>query len=214
LFTYKPCAGHIIHDTMDRYIQQLIEDFHQATLKIIPPSEIWNDVDITSEIDVEDIAYLEEEFYGTEQPLSEIVGIPREQLPPLYQLTDQQITLLVEEMIKLLHYFNFNPVIPDGVDDKTIYQLLCDTWDCERVYVSFGEVDIEYCDHDEEFCPFSGCCTICSDYEEECRLDEQRRNRLNDDCDNGPSWLYDDPSPDDLNNNDDIPDLLLGLDLI
>jgi len=188
---------------MDRYIKQLIGDFRRATLQIIPPGEIWDDIDITSEGDVEDIAYLEEEFYGIEQPISEIVGIPSEHLPPIEQLMDEHITLLTKEMIKLLHYFNFKPIIPDGVDDRTIYQLLCEIWDNEQVYVSFGEVNIEFCDYDKEFCPFPEHCTVCRDYEEECRLDEQLKNHVPDDCDNGPSWLYDDPFPDNLNNNDD-----------
>lgn len=152
---------------MKKYLNQLIEEFHKATFNIKPPSEIWDSVDLNDEGEVEDMAYAEQFIYGTPQKLSDIIGIEKSKFPSDQKLTNEQVELLVTEMIRLLHFFNFIPGFPEKVPARTKYRMLVEKWESEQVSVSFGEVEIEFCDYDESKCPFPGYCSICREAREE-----------------------------------------------
>jgi hypothetical protein len=157
---------------MKKYIHQLIEELHKATYNVRPPSEIWDSVDLDDEGEVEDMAYAEQFIYGTPQKLSEIIGIEKIKFPPDRKLTDEQVELLASEVIRLLNFFNFNPLFPENVPARTKYRLLLEKWDSEQVAVSFGEVEIEFCDYDDSNCPFTGYCSSCEEVREEKRMSD------------------------------------------
>ena len=45
---------------MERYINQLIEEFHSARTKVKPPLDIWDGIDLDDPGEVEDINYAEQ----------------------------------------------------------------------------------------------------------------------------------------------------------
>lgn len=152
---------------MENYIKQLIQDFHQARCRILPPSDIWDTVDMDDEGEIEDIAFVEEFFYNTRQRISEITGINLEQLPADDLLTDTQANLLADEMTALLEHFNFYPDFPEKVPGRLRYETLREIWDDEYAPAAFGEVHIELCDYEQETCPFPGYCNVCREMEKE-----------------------------------------------
>jgi hypothetical protein len=149
---------------MNRYIEQLIEDFHKSRQIVNPPSNIWNGMDAADPGDVEDTAYAEEVIYGKKELVSEITGIEQNLLPPPRKLTNQQAAMLASEMELLLNHYNLYPDFPEGFPGHLRYPMLRKLWKKKHVAVSFGENHIEFCNYDESKCPFPGYCNTCEEF--------------------------------------------------
>jgi hypothetical protein len=164
---------------MQRYIEQLIADIHQATWQIRPPGEMWDYADPNSELETEDMAYVEKYIYGKEEPISLITGIDVQLLPPPDKLTQEQQALLAEELEKLLQNFNFYLDFPVNYPSHMRYSFIRSFWDREEVAISFGENHIEFCSYEEENCPFPGYCTTCKDIAEQMDFDNKIQSQSN-----------------------------------
>lgn len=169
---------------MERYIEQLIEDFREAAKQTPEPSELWDDVDMDNPGEVEDIAYVERFVYGTPQMLSEIVGIAKIQLPPVGRLSSVQTAKLLDEMLVLLYAYHFVPIFPDDLPSRLKYRVLRANWDSEQVYVGGGESEIEFCDLEPDECPYPHKFCTCRKVDAEIWLE----NLLSDDDDD---WYID-----------------------
>jgi hypothetical protein len=167
---------------MQRYIEQLIADIHKATWQIRPPHEIWDDTDLNSELECEDMAYVEKYIYGDKEPISSITGIDTEMLPAPDKLTQDQQALLAVELEKLLQQFCFYLDFPENYPSKLRYPFIRNFWDSEEVALSFGENHIEFCDFEEENCPFPRYCNTCKEVAEQMEFDNKlEENRGKDD---------------------------------
>lgn len=152
---------------MQTYINQLIDDIKLATWKIEEPSDIWDSVDMTNPGEIEDISYVENHFYGKKKKLSEITGIDTVKLPSVSKLNQEQAAALAIELEKLLIHFNFYPDFPDFYPAHLKYVFFCRIWEDEYVPLSFGESHIEFCNYDEDTCPFPDYCTTCAEFNKE-----------------------------------------------
>lgn len=152
---------------MERYIQQLIEDLHEAATKVPEPGPLWDDVDMENPAEVEDIAFVEEYLNGKREKLSVIVGIETVQLPPVERLTDSQAALLYHKLQALLLAYNFVPSFPSGLPEGLCYKLLREHWDDEQVFIGGGETYIEFCEYVIEECPFPEEFCDCRRVEQE-----------------------------------------------
>lgn len=156
---------------MEHYISQLISDIHQATWRVRPPHEIWEDVDVDNEAEQEDISYVEEYIYGEPEKISDITGIASEFLPQPEKLTEDQAGRLASELENLLNIFHFYPDFPEAYPLHLRYPFIRNLWDEEHVPISFGESHIELCSFEQEFCPFEGYCNTCQEYADELKHD-------------------------------------------
>jgi hypothetical protein len=170
---------------MERYIQQLIDDIHQATWRIKPPHELWeeSEADPDNELELEDMSYVEKYLYGDEEPISGITGIDAERLPPIEKLSLQHQALLATELENLLQYFHFQLDFPANYPAHLRYPFILKFWAEEQVPLSFGENHIEFCDYDEEHCPFPGYCTTCKEVAEQMKYDEEHCSKVDFDID-------------------------------
>lgn len=165
---------------MQRYIEQLIEDIHRATWRLRAPHEIWDEVDLNSEIEIEDISYAEKYIYGTKEYISEITGIYLENLPADSKLTTEQKALLAIELENLLQVFHFHLDFPNNLPSHLRYSFILKFWEEKHVPLSFGESHIEFCNYDEDECPFPGYCNTCNEIAAQMRNDEEiGKNRSN-----------------------------------
>jgi hypothetical protein len=146
---------------MQRYIEQLVDDIHRATWRVRAPHEIWDEVDINSDLELEDMSYAEKYIYGRKEKITHITGIPVESLPPENKLNKSQKCILVEELDKLLKIFHFHLDFPEKFPKHLRYSFIYKFWNESHVAVSFGESHIEFCDFEEETCPFPGYCDTC-----------------------------------------------------
>lgn len=159
---------------MQRYIEQLIEDLHAATWNLNAPHEIWEEsgADPDDELELEDMSYVEEFIYGDEIPISEITGINQEQLPFPEQLTKEQLALLSIELEKLLLNFHFILEFPEGYPAELRYPFIRNFWNENHVAMSFGNIHIEFCEYNEEKCPFQGYCNTCKEVARQMEVDD------------------------------------------
>jgi len=155
---------------MDKYIRRLIADIREARTKIVPPDmAVWEFADVENEAEVEDLAYVQETIYGKPEPLSIITDIETGYLPVDDVLTSDEKSLLARELEALLNHYNFYPDFPENYPDEKKYKHLRAVWNSERVHVSFGRAQIEFCDYDIKTCPFIGYCNTCEEVEREIR---------------------------------------------
>ncbi len=163
---------------MERYIEQLIDDIHKATWNIRPPHELWelSEADPDNELELEDMAYVEKYLYGKKKRISKITGIASELLPPSSKLTSQQQALLATELEKLLQLFHFILDFPENYPADLRYPFIKVIWDEKHVPLSFGENHIEFCDLNEDECPFPGYCNTCKEVAEQMKFDEETGN--------------------------------------
>lgn len=152
---------------MERYIQQLIEDFREAARHVPEPSDFLDQEDPTNPAELEDIAQVERYLFGTPQKLSEILRIEKIVLPPLEKLTLAQAGLLSEEMTTLLGAYHFVPVFPENLPGDIRYRVLRDNWESEQVYVGAGDSYIEFCQYEPKECPFPSKYCSCLKFDGE-----------------------------------------------
>ncbi|WP_372776548.1 hypothetical protein [Mangrovibacterium sp.] len=182
---------------MNRYLEQLIDDIRQASWRIQPPHELWleSNVDTDDEDEVEDMAYAEQFLYGEKKPISEITGIEREKLPSPELLRPEHQAVLAQELEKLLELFHFYLDFPEGFPLDMRYSFIRDLWSESHVPLSFGENQIEFCQYEEEDCPFPGYCTVCKEFEIELES-EQAKGAVAGDMDFNVEDLL--PTPEDI----------------
>jgi len=160
---------------MQRYIEQLIEDMHQAAAQA--PADPFDD----PLLDSEDAFMMEMEesekiIEGPFELLCDVVGIPLHALPPPNKLNPEQISLLNTELEKLLISFNYYPDYPENVPALLLYNAFRSIWEIEVIRVRFGQYHIDFCDGEEENCPFPGYCQNCN--LEELLIEETPRNEF------------------------------------
>ncbi len=163
---------------MQRYIEQLISDLCQARSKMIPPHKIWmeSESDPDDELELEDMSHVEKFIYGEKNPISEITGIATELFPPEEKLDQGQQALLASEMEELLIFFHFYLDFPKNYPPHLRYAFIRKLWDEEHVALSFGENHIEFCDYNQEQCPFPGFCNICEEINNDKINDPEQGN--------------------------------------
>ncbi|MHC1774697.1 MAG: hypothetical protein AB9834_04710 [Lentimicrobium sp.] len=162
---------------MKRYIEQLIEDMHARMQTVNPPSEIWleSEADPTNELELEDMAYVEQYIYGEEKKIVEITGFDFQLFPDPEKLSRKQQSTMAQEMEKFLKHFNFYLDFPESYPNHLRYPFILKFWTEEHVPLSFGENHIEFCSYDEENCPFPGYCEICREVADQMRHDEEQQ---------------------------------------
>ncbi len=158
-------------NSMEKYVQQLVEDLREAATKVHEPNKLW---DIAGTEEPEGFGIVES-FPNSPflEKLSAIVGIESVVFPPAGRLTEGQQATLYTEMEALLAAYFFEPDFPDGLPVTLRYMVLRAHWDDQHVYLgeAEGKTYIEFCDCVVEECPFPP--EFC-----ECRLmDEQISDR-------------------------------------
>jgi hypothetical protein len=168
---------------MQHYIDQLINEVRRATWNLRPPHGLWeeSEADPDDELELEDMSFIEEFVEGERQPISQITGIGPEKLPPPDMLNIEQRALLASELEKLLEYFHFQLDFPKDYPSELRYKFIREFWDEKHVLLSFGENQIEFCDYEEENCPFPGYCDTCKEIDEQMKFDEEHGGSADDD---------------------------------
>lgn len=151
---------------MERYIEQLISDIRATALQVAPSRSTGEHAGTTSNDaeNPETIQDIEKYFEGEEEPIASMTGIATEALPPPDKLTLDQQALLASELEDLLLCFNLYLDFPNNYPIHLRYGFICTIWTESHLHLKVGNTHIEFCDYNEENCPFPGYCTICSDW--------------------------------------------------
>ena len=159
-----------ITKAMQKYLNHLIADMRQAA-KNLPEKPYY---DIPPE--AEGIEYVIEWENAEPKPMQEWFGIARENFPPPEKLTTEQLTKMVDEILKLWEAYNFEAMLPDGLPVDVAYKVLTDFFDKPVAWVSEGTSLINFCDADPEHCPFPEEFCQCKDFDNEMDEDDFRHD--------------------------------------
>lgn len=146
---------------MQNYLQHLIADMRRAARNL--PVKPYYDIPP----EAEGIAYVIEWENAEAKPMQEWFGIAKENFPPAEKLTDEQITLMVDELLRLWEAYRFYPNLPENLPAKIAYKVLVDFLEKDIAWVSEGEGFVELCDYDPQTCPFPREFCWCKDLEDE-----------------------------------------------
>lgn len=138
--------------SMQRYIEQLIEDMNEIIDSNEKKSAVIENDDAEPFDDVE--KFIDGPFY----PLGEILGLEKVALPPIERLNREQIHEIYPVLIDLLEVFNFIPEFPRNVDIALKYHLIREKWEEEFAKIDSGTSHIEFCNYDSANCPFGKQC--------------------------------------------------------
>lgn len=150
---------------MKHYLNHLIEDMQQAAtnLPAKPYLELSEDDEcLRGVIEYESIE---------PKPMQEWFGIDKANFPPAEKLSNYELRLLVKEIIKLWHAYNFDPVLPKNLPARIAYQTLVNYFDKPVTWVSEGIIGVEFCEYDPENCPFPAEYCMCKDFENDINSD-------------------------------------------
>ena len=151
---------------MDRYFEQLAEDFREASEQVPTMDEVRKRFNIEIPEDLEMFAYCEIYLRTPSQKLSTILGIEKTNLPPPERLSPKQCAFLSDEMIRLLNAYHFYTDFPDGLPVEATYRLLYEEWDHPHVFTGEGTMHIEFCDYEPARCPFPKEFCRCREFTE------------------------------------------------
>jgi hypothetical protein len=146
---------------MQHYLNHLIADMRQAA-KNLPAKPYY---DIPPE--AEGIEYVIEWENAVAKPMQEWFGIAKEQFPPAEKLTEEQLSLMVDEMLRLWEAYHFYPNLPENLPAQIVYKVLVDVLDKDIAWVSEGEGFVELCEYDPQTCPFPKEFCWCKDFEDD-----------------------------------------------
>lgn len=152
---------------MEKYINQLLADLEVAKQNVPLP--------IDYEILYPDHPAVE---YGLPHlvafdlqatPLSQLLGINFEQLPPVEKLTDEQAEKLNKGILELWKVFNLSADIPSvNIPSRLIYKALRDYWSRGHIqYMPIGTWHIEFCNYEPSQCPWGKAYCVCKDFYEQ-----------------------------------------------
>ena len=147
---------------MQRYVDQLIEDLEgiaeeQHTIPYIePPPELEEFPDIS------ELALIP---YKT---IEEWTGIDQIRFPHSFHLSDEQISLILSAIFKLLDSFEIELVDkPNDIPNEFLYDILVDSWVDYVQYLPSSSFDWEICTGDPDTCPYLDYCNCKDDFIED-----------------------------------------------
>ncbi len=152
---------------MNKYIQQLIQDFNLTEENPTPETDFGDTYDDFKKQMLE----IEE---ARPEPAKQIVGISYEELPPAERMTVEQTQQLLEAILNALSAKGTSVTFPgDVVPVKLAYEQLRKHFK-EGFYASPGWV-IDFCDGWCPDCVFADYCTIKDDTWTKEELEKERR---------------------------------------
>lgn len=154
-------------ENLDNYVIQLAEQLRSSAQDLPDPNAVseFDEESLPEELKM--FADVERFLHGKAKKLSFIVGIKQESFPPVNRLNEHQITLLYDEMKRLLAAYCFYPDFPEGLPTEEKYKVLRDEWNMELVYTGEGESHLEFCSYEPDECPFPEKYCWCRDIEVE-----------------------------------------------
>lgn len=152
---------------MERYLQQLAEDFRDAANNVPTTEEVRAASGVNIPEELEMFAYAELYLRLPPKKLSDILGIEKEVLPPPERLTKNQTIFLYNEITKLLHAYHFSTDLPQELPVNLKYSLIYKHWNDKHVFTGEGEVVIEFCAYRPSHCPYPKEFCWCKNMQDE-----------------------------------------------
>ena len=154
---------------MDRYVQQIIEDFKLAEENPVPKIDFGNSYEEFEE------QMLEIEK-GETVPAKDKIGVSYEELPPADKMTDEQTQRLLEAMLNSLSVNGTEVTFPgDGIPVKLAYSELREHF--KEGFFAMPGWTIDFCSGWCPDCAFVDYCTAKDDIWTKEKLEAEQRKQ-------------------------------------
>jgi len=152
---------------MQKYINQLIQDFNLAEEEPTPETDFG---DTYQEFEKQMLEIEEARL----KPAKQIVGVGYQELPPVDRLTQEQVELLLDAILKALAAKGTNVSFPgDGVPVKLAYEQLREHF--KEGFHAMQGWNIDFCDGDCPSCAFVDYCVTKNEIWSKEELDKAKR---------------------------------------
>ncbi|MDA3823868.1 MAG: hypothetical protein PF450_14825 [Bacteroidales bacterium] len=142
---------------VSNYVNQLTEDIENL-LQCTPPYLLY---DQPEDFEEQMEKFEDHVLNSAGVWICDYSGIQSEFLPREDLLSEGQLELLVSSLTLLMDHYNFHPVFPDALPDRDRYKKIREEWHKFKAPLISCDLYYEFCEYDEEHCPFPGYCDSC-----------------------------------------------------
>ncbi len=93
--------------------------------------------------------------------ISELSGISQEELPDSSLMTEDQTLRLLDGLVEMMEHFNSFLDFPEGLPERMEYDILRKDWNEFKAPLVDATLHHEFCEMDEEHCPYPEYCHYC-----------------------------------------------------
>lgn len=157
---------------MEQYLNQLLEDLKNAQKNLptkvdytlLYPDHPANNQSYNGVMD-----YMIEWENAPEWKMDDLFEVKGAAFPPVEQLSEVQAKKLINGILELWGCFNIcADILNEDIPVQIIYKVLVNYWKTETVqYMSEGTLHLEFCDYDENNCPWGYEYCTCKNIEVE-----------------------------------------------
>lgn len=94
------------------------------------------------------IVHLLEIDLGEEKPLCERLGVSKGVFPPVENLEDEEVEILVQKIQELWEAYHYIADLPPGISSREAYQALLHVWEEPVMMFATGRWHFDFCDLD------------------------------------------------------------------
>ena len=150
---------------MERYITQLLDDLeHIISFKQASNQQLAVLTDVEESPD--DSLELSKLLHTRQSSFAELLEVDIHLLPPAELLNDKNIHKLFDRLSDTLMVHNCYLDFPAKISHRERYKTLRDYWNSPQQIYDQCMNTIEFCDYDQDTCPFGPDKCQCKDYED------------------------------------------------
>lgn len=152
---------------MKQYVDQLLDDLSAITSKQHAANEFAGIIN-NDEESFDDALELSKLVCYEQLSFGELIGIQKDLLPPEELLDNVQIKKVLSNLAYSLFAHNCYLDFPDEVNERDQYRILRNEWDTKHQLFKSNINTIDFCDYDQDNCPFGPKNCQCKKYESRC----------------------------------------------
>lgn len=106
------------------------------------------------------------DMHKNSKPFSSFCGLSRQDFPPAEQLTDEDMSLVIEHFHSLLFSWNTRAHIPEQMPVPMQYDIIVDILDNDYTLMEYGFLNIDFCSGCPDGCKLGEYCPCIKYWEE------------------------------------------------
>lgn len=150
---------------MERYITQLLEDLEQI-ISYRQASEESLALAVNEEESQDDALELSKLLSTKHCTFAELLDVNVQLLPPEHMLSDEHTISLMDSLSDALMVHNCYLDFPSKLSSRDRYRILRETWNAPQQLYKECMNTIDFCDYDQDNCPFGPGKCQCKDFED------------------------------------------------
>ena len=106
-------------------------------------AQVPNELDARLDLNPYIREQIHEMEYGEEKPLGDHLGVSRALFPPVDQLEEDEIKIIVLKILETWEVYHFRILLPEGVPVRIAYQVILSVWEYKTRCVPIGYMNLD-----------------------------------------------------------------------